>query len=132
MERRQGFITSVYRSLMGSRHKTRRRQVTSIPPTPVTMESPTLATQIEPSSGKALEEDATQDEFGGKQQTTLEEIPKEESIPNNDLGEWIVVQVQQGSKCVPLIHTGTEVHEHLTNYFTKKINAKILSHSQSF
>ena len=66
MERSQGFIMSVYRDLMGSRHKTRRRQVTSIPPTPVTMESCLPTTQSKPSSGKTLEEDATQDEFGDK------------------------------------------------------------------
>ena len=32
MERSQGFIISVYRALMGNRHKTRRRKVTGIPP----------------------------------------------------------------------------------------------------
>ena len=36
MERSQGFITSVYRALTGSRCKTRKRQVTVIPPTPMT------------------------------------------------------------------------------------------------
>ena len=45
MERSQGFITSVYRALTDSRHKTKRRQETSIPPTPVTTESCTPATQ---------------------------------------------------------------------------------------
>ena len=66
MERSQGFIMSLYRALTGSRYKTKRRQVTSIPPTPLTTESHTLATQNEPPSGKTLEEDATQDELGGK------------------------------------------------------------------
>ena len=66
IERSQGFITSLYRALRGSRCKTKRTQVTSIPPTPVTTESCTLATQNEPPSGKTLEEDATLDEFGGK------------------------------------------------------------------
>ena len=66
MERSQGFITSVYRALTGSRHKTRRIQVTSIPPTPVTMQSCSPTTWCKPSSGKTLEEDATQDEFADK------------------------------------------------------------------
>ena len=66
MERSQGFMTHVYRALLCSRHKTRRKQVTSIPPTPVTTVLHTLATQNEPPSGKTLEEDATQDEFGSK------------------------------------------------------------------
>ena len=51
-ERSQGFITSVYSALMGSRHKTRRRQVTGIPPTPVTMEFHSPTTQSIPSSSK--------------------------------------------------------------------------------
>ena len=59
MERSQGFITSVYRALTGSRCKTRSRQVISIPPTLVTMESCLPVTQNKPSSGKTLEEDAT-------------------------------------------------------------------------
>ena len=59
MERSQGFITSVYRALMGSRHKTRRKQVTGIPPTPVTTELHSPATWNEPSTGKTLEEDET-------------------------------------------------------------------------
>ena len=67
----------------------------------------------------------TQDKFGGKQQATLEEVPKEESIPNNDLGESYVVEVQWGGKHVPLIHTDAEEHEHITNHFNKKLNAKI-------
>ena len=65
MERSQGFITSVYRALTGSRLKTR-RQVASIPPIPVTMESHSPTIWTTPSSGKTLEEDATQDEFGDK------------------------------------------------------------------
>ena len=38
------------------------------------MESHSPATQTEPSVGKTLEEDATQDEFGDKQHTALEEV----------------------------------------------------------
>ena len=37
IERSQGFITSMFTALTGSRHKTRRKQVTRIPPTPVTI-----------------------------------------------------------------------------------------------
>ena len=39
MERIQGLITSIFRALTGSRHKTRWKQVTGIPPTPVTIGS---------------------------------------------------------------------------------------------
>ena len=60
----------------------------------MTMESHSPATWNKPSSGKTLEEDATQDEFGDKQHTALEEVPKEESIQNNDLVESYVAEVQ--------------------------------------
>ena len=63
MERSQGFITSVYRALMGSRCMTRKREVTGIPPTPVTMELHSPETQNEPSLDKTLEEDTTQGVF---------------------------------------------------------------------
>ena len=44
VERSQSIITSDFWALMGSRHKTRRRQVTSIPPMPVTTGSTSPAT----------------------------------------------------------------------------------------
>ena len=47
MERSQGFITSIFRVLIGSRYKTRRKQVMSILPTLVTIGSHTLATLID-------------------------------------------------------------------------------------
>ena len=34
-ERNQSVLTSIFRTLTGTRHRTRRRQVTSIPPTPI-------------------------------------------------------------------------------------------------
>ena len=37
MERSQGFTTSIFRGLTGSRHMTRRKQVTGIPPTLVSI-----------------------------------------------------------------------------------------------
>ena len=94
MERSQGFITSVYRALTGSRCKTRRRQVNGIPPTPVTTESHTPATQNKLPTRKTLAEDATLNEFGSKSQATLEEVPEEDSTPNSNLEESYVAEVQ--------------------------------------
>ena len=61
MERSQGFITSRFRALTGSRHKIRRNQITGIPPTLVTIGSHTLATLNDAPTSKALVKDATQD-----------------------------------------------------------------------
>ena len=36
-ERNQSTITSIFRTITGTRHKTRRRQVTGIPPRPTTL-----------------------------------------------------------------------------------------------
>ena len=44
LERSQSIITSVFLALTGSRHKTRRRKVNSIPPMPLTTGSTTPAT----------------------------------------------------------------------------------------
>ena len=66
MERSQKFIMSMYMALTGSRHKTRRRQVTGITPTPVTTELCASTSQNKPPLDKTLEEDTTKDEFVGK------------------------------------------------------------------
>ena len=125
MERSQGFITIVFRALAGSRHKTRRRQVTRIPPTPVPKELHTPATLSDSPPCKALVGDATQDVFVAKWLTTLEEDPSEEPNPNNDLGESYVAEIQWSSKHIPLICTNAEEHEHLTNHFNDELNVKI-------
>ena len=52
MERSQGFITSIFRALTGSRCKTKRKQVTRIQPTPVTSETYTPATPIDAPTSK--------------------------------------------------------------------------------
>ena len=57
MERSQGFITSMFRALMGSGHKTRRKQVNQIPPTMVVIGSDTPTTPIDSLTSKMLVED---------------------------------------------------------------------------
>ena len=129
IERSQGFITSMFR---GSRHKTRRKQVTRIPPTLVTIGLHTPATLSHASTSKALPEDATQHEFVARQPATLKEEPLEEPSQNNKLGESYVAEVQQNSKHDPLLCTNVEEHEHLTNHFNEQLNAKILDTFKDF
>ena len=126
MERSQGFVTSVFRALIGSRCKTRRKQVTGIPPTPVTIGLHTLATLSDAPTSKTLAEDVTQDEFVARHLATLEEEPLEEPSPNNMLRESYVAEVQQNGKHIPLPCTDGEEHEHLTNHFNEQLNMKIL------
>ena len=85
----QGFITSMFRALTGSRCKTRRKQVTRILPTPVTIGLHTPATLSDAPTSKPLVEDVTQDGFVSRQPATLEEEPS----PNNELGESYVAEV---------------------------------------
>ena len=59
------------------------------------------------------------------QPTTLEEQTTENPTPNNNLEESYVAEVQWSGKHIPLICTDTEEHEHLTNHFNEKLNAKI-------
>ena len=89
MEKGQGFITSVFRSLTGSRHKTRRKQVSGILPTPVTIRSHTPATPIDLPTSKTLSEDVTQADLVARPPAPafLNEEPAEEPSTNNQLGE---------------------------------------------
>ena len=52
-ERNQSITTSIFRTLTGTRHKTRRRQVTSIPPMPITLSaaSPTVIPSMAANQG---------------------------------------------------------------------------------
>ena len=54
IERSQGFITNIFRALTGNRCKTRRKQVTGIPPTLVTIGSHTPTTSINAPASKTL------------------------------------------------------------------------------
>ena len=63
MERSQGFITSIFRALTGSRHKTRRKQVAGILTTPVTIRSHTPATPVNAPTSKTLAKDMMQAEL---------------------------------------------------------------------
>ena len=119
MERSQGFTTGVFRALTGSRRKTRRKQVTRIPPTPVTIGSYTLATLSDAPTSKALTEDMTQDKFVARWLATLEEETSEEPIQNNELGESYVAEVNWNGKHIAILCTDVEEHEHLTDHFTK-------------
>ena len=126
-ERSQGFITSIFRALTSSRHKTRRKQVTGILPSLVTIGLHTPTTLSDTPTSKALVKDVTQAEYVARQPAALEEDPLEEPSPSNEQGESHVADVQQSGKHVPLSCTDAEEHEHLKNHFNEQLNAKILS-----
>ena len=103
MERSQGLITSVFRALKGTRHKTRRRQVTGILPTPVTIGSHTPTTPIEAPPSKTLSEDMTQAELVARlsASVSLNKKPTDKSSTSNQLGESYVMEVQHSGKNIP-------------------------------
>ena len=115
------------RALKGSRCKTRRKQVTGIPPTPVTIGSHTLATPIDVPTSKTLAEDMIHAEFVARQLAIIEEEPTEEPSPSNELGESYVADVQQSGKHILLSCTNTEEHQHLINHFNEQLNTKIFN-----
>ena len=108
MERGQGFITSMFRALTSSRCKTRRKQVTGIPPTPVTIGSHTPAALSNVLTSKTLVDDVTQEEIEAGQPSTLEEETMADLRSNNDLGESYVAEVQQSGKHISVICTDME------------------------
>ena len=105
MERSQGFIKSVFRALTGSWCKTRRRQVTGMPPTPVTIGSHTLATSATTPTRENLSKDVTWVEVEARPPTTTKE-EVEDSSNNNQLGWSYVADVQ---------HSGTKAPFHCTD-----------------
>ena len=123
MERRQGFITSLFRALTGRRHKTRRKQVTGIPPMLVTIWSYTPATSIDDPSTKTLSEDVTQAELVARLPSPVptNEEPAEESSTNNQLGEYF----QHNGYHIPFHCTDMEAHKHLTNHFSEHLSNKV-------
>ena len=98
MESSQGLIKSVFRAITGSRHKTRKKQVTGILPMPVANRSHTLATSATAPTKKTLSEDVTWVEVETRPPspvpTTEEEVDK--SSNKNQLGESYVADVQHG------------------------------------
>ena len=127
MERSQGFITSVFRALTGSICKTRRKQVTGILPTPVTIGSHTPATPIDAPTSKTLTEDVTQAELVVRPPApaSLNEEPVDEPSTDNQLGESYVVDVQHNGKHIPFHCTDAEECKHLTNHFIECLSDKI-------
>ena len=129
MERSQGFITSIFRALTSSRCKTRRKQVTGIPPMSLTIGTHIPATPIDALTSKILAEDMTQAKLVARQlaPVALEEDPMEESSPSNELRESYVTDIQCSSKHIPLHCIDAEEHKHLTNNFNEQLNAKIFN-----
>ena len=129
MERSQGFITSILRALTGILCKTRRKQVTGIPSTLLTIGSHTPATPIDAPSSKTLSEDVTQAELVARlpAPVSLYEEPMEESTTSNQLGESYVVDVQHSGKHIPFYCTDMKECKHLTNHFNEQLNTKVFN-----
>ena len=119
MERSQWFITSVFRALKGSRCKTRRKQVTGIPPIPVAIGSHTPAIPINALTSKTLSEDVTQAELVARlpAPASFNEEPAEGSSMNNQLEKSYVADIQCNRKHIPFHCTDVDECEDLTNHF---------------
>ena len=127
MERSQGFITSIFRALTSSRNKTRRKQVTGILPTPVTIGSHTYASSIDAPVSKRLSEDVTQAELVARLPAPvfLYKEPAEESSTNNQLGESYVADIQHNGKQIPCHCTNADNCKHLTKHFNEHLSDKV-------
>ena len=134
MERSQGFITSVFRALMGSRCKTRRKQVMGITLMPVTIGSYTPVTSATTPTMKTLSEDMTQADVEAR---PLSPVPTNEeevegSSENNQLGDSYVADIQHRGINVPFHCTNVMMHEHFTNHFNECLNDKVYIHLKIF
>ena len=127
MERSQGFITSTFRALTGNRCKTRRKQVSGILPSPITIGSHTPATPIDVPTSKTLSEDMTKAEFIVMlpAPVSLDEKAVKESSTNKQLGESYVADVQHNSKHIPFCCTDADECKHFTNHLNECLSDKV-------
>ena len=118
VEKSQGFITSIFWALTGSRHETRRRQVRGIPPTPVTSGSATPLTTLDTQATTAL---LTQAETA-QNKSALEplipipiaEAPMQQPSVNSQLGQLYIATMQvQNDSNVSVSSLDSKSHEYL-------------------
>ena len=128
-ERSQGIITSVFGALMGSRHKTRRRQVTSIPSTPVTAGSATTTTvpDMPVTSTPPTQVNIVLVEPASELPEPIAEMTIHQPGVDSQLGLYIAnTQVHNDGNNVSLCSLDLEAHKYLKN-FNKRLNDKVYS-----
>ena len=130
VERSHGIFASVSWALTGSRHKTRRRWVTGIQPTPVTVGSATSTTipdasvtttppaqvnivPVEPAPEALIPE-------------PIAEVPMQQPGVDSQLrGSYITTTQTQSEGNVSLCSLHSVVHEYLKNHFNERLHNKV-------
>ena len=128
-EKNQSILVSMFRALTGSRCRTKRRQVTGIPLTPVTSEStPTShlnieATSMQPTPGKMEQDESTLEQLDP---IPLVEVMGQPSVDNQLGGSYIMeTQVQNDSCQISICSLHSGVQEYLINHFNECLNHKV-------
>ena len=111
---------------MGSRHKTRRRQVISIPPLPVTIESATPATTADAQTSTTL---SVQVEIAPEplRAVSIAEVSMQPPMVNSQLG-WSYItnmQVHNDGSNVSICSLDLEAHINLRSHFNEWLNDKV-------
>ena len=127
-ERSQSIITSLFQALTGSRHKARRRQVTSIPPTPVTMGSAMPATAGDGKTTTALPVQVlTASEL--LMPVPVSEVAMQPPMVDSQLGGSYItnMHIHNDGSNVSICSLDSEAHENLKGHFNEWLNDKVFS-----
>ena len=125
----ESILVCMFRALTGSRCRTERRQVTGIPPTPVTLEStPTShlkikAASTQPTSGKMELDESMPEQLDP---ISVVEVIRQPSVDNQLGGSCIMeMQVQNDSCQVSICSLDSGAQGYLKNHFNEHLNYKI-------
>ena len=127
VEKSRSIITSVFQAVTGTRHKNRRRQVTGIPPTPMTMgiSSPIVCTDA-----PALTMPPAPVETELKPPTMPESVlPMQLPTTESQLGASYIdnhsQQVAHNNTNISVCSSDSDAQENLKSLFDKRLNDKI-------
>ena len=121
-EKNQSILVSAFRALTGSRCRTRRRHVTGIPPTLVTLESTPVShlkvgATMQPTPSKMEQDESVLEQLDP---IPTVEVVRQPSVDNQLGGSYITeMQVQNDSCQVSVCNLNSEAQEYLKNHFNE-------------
>ena len=128
-EKNQSILATVFRALTGSSHRTKRRQVTGILPTAVTLEStPASDTDVGTDIKQLAPSKTKQDESEPEQLAPISivEVPTQPGFDIQLESSYIIeMQVQNDSHHISVCSLNLEAHKFLKNHFKEWLNDKV-------
>ena len=123
VERSQSIITSVFPALKGSRHKTRRRQVTGMPLT-TGLTSPVILADVQATTMPPAQVETAPEPL---MPVPIVEVSMQPSMMYSQLGALYITntQVHNDGRNVSICSLDSEAHGNLENHFNERLNDKV-------